>query len=57
MSAKTGVLLNDFISFGGADSDENKNVLHLLNVVSPGWTCSFPFTRWLLDEKIVPALI
>jgi hypothetical protein len=56
MDANTGLMLKDFVSFGGAGAEKDKNVLHLLNVVSPGWTCAFPFTRWLVDDKIAPIL-
>jgi L-2-hydroxyglutarate oxidase len=27
-----------------------KNVTHVLNAVSPGWTSSLPFSRWLVDK-------
>lgn len=32
------------------------NSTHVLNLVSPGWTCSIPFARWLCWEKIIPNL-
>jgi L-2-hydroxyglutarate oxidase LhgO len=27
-----------------------KNVLHILNAVSPGWTSAIPFTRWVVEK-------
>lgn len=28
----------------------NKKSFHVLNAVSPGWTCSIPFTEYMVDE-------
>jgi L-2-hydroxyglutarate oxidase LhgO len=29
----------------------DKNVIHILNAVSPGWTSSIPFTRWVIEQN------
>lgn len=41
-------LVSDFILEGDAKS------VHVLNAVSPGWTCSFPFTAYVIDKFIRP---
>ena len=28
-----------------------KNVVHILNAVSPGWTSAIPFTRWVVENQ------
>jgi L-2-hydroxyglutarate oxidase LhgO len=28
------------------------NSTHILNAVSPGWTCAIPFSRWIINQKI-----
>jgi L-2-hydroxyglutarate oxidase LhgO len=28
-----------------------KNVVHVLNAVSPGWTSSIPFARWVIEQN------
>jgi L-2-hydroxyglutarate oxidase len=40
----SGELVQDFIV------EEFENSLHFLNIVSPGWTSSFPFTQHFIDE-------
>jgi L-2-hydroxyglutarate oxidase LhgO len=40
-------LINDFVCYGGA------NELHLLNVVSPGWTCAMPFADAIIAERVL----
>lgn len=47
---KTGVLVEDF------STKEFQNSLHLLNGISPGWTCSLPFGRYLAAQLIIPKL-
>lgn len=44
---KTNELINDFVI------EKEKNSLHVLNAVSPGWTCSFAFAEYIgeLVEK------
>ena len=44
---KTNELVNDFVI------EKEKNSLHVLNAVSPGWTCSFAFAEYIgeLVEK------
>ena len=46
VNANSGKLEQDFIVV------KDKNVVHILNAVSPGWTCSIPFARWVVDEKL-----
>jgi L-2-hydroxyglutarate oxidase len=29
----------------------DKNAIHILNAVSPGWTSAIPFTRWVIDQN------
>jgi L-2-hydroxyglutarate oxidase LhgO len=29
----------------------DKNVVHILNAVSPGWTSSIPFARWIVENQ------
>ena len=29
----------------------DKNVVHILNAVSPGWTSAIPFTRWVVENQ------
>jgi L-2-hydroxyglutarate oxidase LhgO len=41
---KTGKLEMDFVLEG-----DNRS-MHVLNAVSPGWTCSLPFTSYVSDE-------
>ena len=31
--------------------ESNKNVVHILNAVSPGWTSAIPFTRWIVEQN------
>jgi L-2-hydroxyglutarate oxidase LhgO len=39
-------LVQDFI----VEGDEHS--LHILNAVSPAFTCAFPFTEWMIDEYL-----
>lgn len=47
MNKETGLLVQDFIVEGDAKS------VHILNAVSPGFTCSFPFAEYIIDNFIV----
>ena len=47
---KTGALVDDFVT------EEFQNSLHLLNGISPGWTCALPFGRYLAEKLIIPKL-
>ena len=47
---KTGALVDDFVT------KEFQNSLHLLNGISPGWTCALPFGRYLAEKLIIPKL-
>ena len=29
----------------------DKNVVHVLNAVSPGWTSAIPFARWVIEQN------
>ena len=31
--------------------ETDKNAIHILNAVSPGWTSAIPFTRWVIDQN------
>lgn len=31
--------------------ESDKNVVHVLNAVSPGWTSSLPFARWIVENQ------
>ena len=46
VNASSGKLEQDFIV------KTDRNVVHVLNAVSPGWTCSMPFDRWIVDKKL-----
>ena len=47
---KTGKLEQDFIV------ENFENSTHILNAVSPGWTCALPFGRWVAEMKVLPNL-
>ena len=44
VDVKTGELVQDFVV------EEFGNTLHFLNIVSPGWTSAFPFTRQFMGD-------
>jgi (S)-2-hydroxyglutarate dehydrogenase len=44
LDTRSRTLVMDFVIEGDARS------LHVLNAVSPGWTCAFPFARHVVDE-------
>ena len=48
VNVKAGKLEQDFIV------ESFHNSVHILNAVSPGWTSSLPFGRWVASEKILP---
>ena len=29
----------------------DKNVVHVLNAVSPGWTSAIPFAHWVVENQ------
>jgi len=31
--------------------ENDKNVVHILNAVSPGWTSAIPFARWIVENQ------
>jgi L-2-hydroxyglutarate oxidase LhgO len=45
INTKTKAIEMDYI----VKSD--KNVVHILNAVSPGWTSSLPFARWVVENQ------
>jgi L-2-hydroxyglutarate oxidase LhgO len=42
----TGNLEQDFVV------RSKDNATHVLNAVSPGWTCAIPFGRWIVDTEL-----
>lgn len=50
VAKSNGQLVQDFIV------ESLYNSTHVLNLVSPGWTCAIPFAKWLSNEKILPNL-
>ena len=47
LNTKTNELLQDFVVEGDSKS------VHILNAVSPAFTSSFPFARWVVDTYIL----
>ncbi len=47
LNVKTKELVMDFVVEG------DKNTIHVLNAVSPAFTCSFPFARWVVDNYVI----
>ena len=35
---------------------KGENSTHLLNIVSPGWTSSIPFAKWVIKNEVIPNL-
>lgn len=46
LNVKTKLLVQDFVVEG------DKNTTHLLNAVSPAFTSSFPFVRWVVENYL-----
>jgi L-2-hydroxyglutarate oxidase LhgO len=46
LNKKTNELVMDFVVEG------NKESIHILNAVSPAFTCSFPFAKYVIDNYI-----
>ena len=46
LNTETYELVQDFV----VEGDDNST--HILNAVSPAFTCSFPFTKWIIETKI-----
>ena len=46
LNKKTRELVMDFVVEGDKDS------VHILNAVSPAFTCSFPFAKWVVDNYV-----
>ena len=47
LDLKSHKLVNDFMV------EEGKNSTHILNAISPAWTCAFPFARYICDNYIL----
>jgi (S)-2-hydroxyglutarate dehydrogenase len=47
LNIQTKELVMDFIVEGDKDS------IHVLNAVSPAFTCSFPFSKWVVEKYII----
>ncbi len=47
LNTDTLELVQDFVV------EYNEDSIHILNAVSPAFTCSFPFSRWVVDKYIV----
>ena len=47
---KKGELVQDFVVRSGSNST------HILNTVSPGWTSSIPFAKYIASEYVLPSL-
>ena len=47
LDLKSHKLVNDFLV------EKGKNSTHILNAISPAWTCSFPFARYICDNYIL----
>ena len=43
---KRGILVQDFMV------EKSGKTIHILNGISPGWTASFPFARWIVDQYV-----
>jgi L-2-hydroxyglutarate oxidase LhgO len=46
VSNENGELLQDFTV------RKKSNSVHILNVVSPGWTSAIPFSKWIIDKFV-----
>jgi (S)-2-hydroxyglutarate dehydrogenase len=47
LNVHTKELVMDFVVEGDKDS------IHVLNAVSPAFTCSFPFSKWVVENYIL----
>jgi len=47
LNKKTKELVMDFVVEG------DKNSIHVLNAVSPAFTCSFPFAKYVVEKYII----
>ena len=48
LNRQTKELTMDFVVEG------DKNTIHILNAVSPAFTCSFPFSKWVVETYVLP---
>jgi len=48
MNKKTMELVQDFVVEGDAST------VHVLNAVSPAFTSSFPFAKWVVENYVIP---
>ncbi|MEI7421930.1 MAG: L-2-hydroxyglutarate oxidase [Prolixibacteraceae bacterium] len=49
LNKETRELVMDFVVEGDKDS------IHVLNAVSPAFTCSFPFAKWVVENHVLKA--
>ncbi len=47
LNKQTKELVMDFVVEG------DNNTIHVLNAVSPAFTCSFPFAKWVVDNYVI----
>jgi L-2-hydroxyglutarate oxidase LhgO len=47
LNKETKELVMDFVIEG------DKNTIHVLNAVSPAFTCSFPFAKWVVENHVL----
>ncbi|MFZ4741846.1 MAG: L-2-hydroxyglutarate oxidase [Bacteroidales bacterium] len=47
LNMQTKELVMDFVVEG------DKDCIHVLNAVSPAFTCSFPFAKWVVDNYVI----
>ena len=47
VSNSSGELVQDFVV------ELKNNSIHILNVVSPGWTSAIPFSRWIVEKYLI----
>lgn len=54
------MLINDFIlrtqnvkdEPGLIRNEKENDIIHILNIASPGWTCAFPFSNKIISELL-----
>lgn len=46
LDLQTGLLVNDFVV------EANEHTVHVLNAVSPAFTCALPFANWLVEQYL-----
>jgi hypothetical protein len=46
LNTKTDELVQDFVI------EKEENSIHILNAICPVFTCSIPFSKWIVDEYL-----